>query len=67
MPKFDIDEALLLSDRVLILGGPPAVVVDSINVPFARPRAASLMIEGRFLDLKRQIWAKLQRSVAGWP
>ena len=64
----DLEEALLLSDRVLILDGPPAVVVDSIHVPFKRPRDASLPLTGAFLDLKREIWASLGRSVPmGWP
>ena len=56
----DIDEALLLSDRVLVLDGPPATVVDAIDVPFARPRADGLPLESGFLDLKRRIWAKLR-------
>jgi ABC-type nitrate/sulfonate/bicarbonate transport system ATPase subunit len=61
----DIDEALLLSDRVLVLDGPPATVVDAVNVPFARPRAPGLALEDAFLALKRRIWAKLRQPAAG--
>jgi len=34
----DIDEALYLSDRVLVLGGKPAGIVDEARVDVARPR-----------------------------
>lgn len=34
----DIDEALYLSDRVLVLGGSPAGIVDQSDVSAARPR-----------------------------
>jgi NitT/TauT family transport system ATP-binding protein len=37
-----IREALLLSDRVLVLGGQPATVIENLTVPFARPRDFSL-------------------------
>jgi len=33
-----IREAVLLSDRILIMGGRPATIVADIKVPFARPR-----------------------------
>ncbi|HTK29142.1 MAG TPA: ABC transporter ATP-binding protein [Vicinamibacterales bacterium] len=63
----DIEEALLLSDRILVLDGPPARVVDSIDVPFARPRGPGLPLEAPFVDLKRWVWTRLDRSLAaGW-
>ena len=34
----DIDEALYLSDRVLVLGGKPAGIVEQTTVDIARPR-----------------------------
>ena len=33
-----IREAVLLSDRVLVMGGRPATVVEDVRIPFARPR-----------------------------
>ncbi len=33
-----IDEAIYLSDRIIVLGGKPGGVVDVIKVPFAKPR-----------------------------
>jgi NitT/TauT family transport system ATP-binding protein len=55
----DIEEAILLSDRILILNGPPGVIVDELAVPFPRPRDMSLTLEEEFLELKRHIWSKL--------
>jgi sulfonate transport system ATP-binding protein len=34
----DIDEALVLSDRIIVLRGPPAHIARSIDVPLPRPR-----------------------------
>jgi NitT/TauT family transport system ATP-binding protein len=55
----DVEEAILLSDRVLVLGNRPGTVVDSFRVPFARPRDASMTLDEDFLQLKRAIWTKL--------
>ncbi|TLP79562.1 ABC transporter ATP-binding protein [Nesterenkonia sphaerica] len=39
MVTHDVDEALLLSDRILVMGaGPSARIVHDISVPFSRPR-----------------------------
>jgi len=53
----DVEEALLLSDRILVLGNRPGTLVGSFPVPFGRPRRASLTLGEEFLFLKRQIWA----------
>ena len=37
-----IREAVLLSDRVLVMGGRPATVVEDVRVPFPRPRSFEL-------------------------
>jgi NitT/TauT family transport system ATP-binding protein len=34
----DIDEAVFLSDRVIVLGGPPATVVDEVHINLEKPR-----------------------------
>jgi len=33
-----IDEAIYLSDRIIVLGGRPAGIIDVIDVPFTKPR-----------------------------
>ncbi len=55
----DVEEAILLSDRVLVLGQRPGCLIDSFPVSFARPRHASITLDEEFLQLKRAIWAKL--------
>ena len=35
----DVDEAVYLSDRVLVLDGPPGRIVADVHVPIPRPRA----------------------------
>jgi NitT/TauT family transport system ATP-binding protein len=37
-----IREAVLLSDRVLVMGGNPSTVISDVNIPFPRPRDFSL-------------------------
>jgi len=60
----DIEEALTLADRVLILTKGPAVVKQTYDVPFARPRN---VLEARhtpeFIELSRKIWTDLRDEV----
>src|SRR4029078_6189644 len=49
----DIEEGILLSDRVCILDGPPGEIVHEIRVPFGRPRRPTLVLDADFLELKR--------------
>lgn len=51
----NIEEALFLSDRILVLSNRPAYVVQEYKVPFPRPRAESLLLEEKFLECKRTI------------
>jgi NitT/TauT family transport system ATP-binding protein len=55
----DMDEALLLSDRVLVLSAQPGTVRAEFAVPFPRPRTAELTLEEEFLSLKRRIAQEL--------
>ncbi|RZL10461.1 MAG: ABC transporter ATP-binding protein [Rubrivivax sp.] len=49
----DIDEALFLSDRILVLSPRPGRIIDEIPVHFARPRRAEVMTSPEFNRLKR--------------
>jgi len=52
----DIDEAVYLSDRILVLGGAPATVVHDIRVDLPRPRHQLATKElPEFLRLRRQV------------
>lgn len=56
----DIDEALFLSDRIIVLSDKPAVVKKEITVPFDRPRSEELLMSDPFLALKREIYNLLR-------
>ena len=49
----DIDEALFLGERVLIMSARPGRILESLRVDFARPRQRELMGEPDFVRLKR--------------
>lgn len=51
----DIDEAILLSDRVLILAGSPGKIIDEIVIDEEKPRGADFNLTDRFLSCKRRI------------
>ena len=51
----DVDEALLLGDRVIVLSARPAKVRAEIPVAIARPRAPEVSTSPEFIDLKKQI------------
>ena len=55
----DVDEAILLSDRVLVLSRQPGSIVSEIPIHFPRPRSANSMLMPEFLSLKRRIYQEL--------
>lgn len=58
----NIEEALYLSDRIIILSNKPAIVAKEIIVPFKRPRSESLLHEDSFLQQKRMIHYALRNN-----
>jgi len=50
----DIEEALFLGDRVVMLSRQPARIVADIDVPFERPRKEQSTLAPAFIDLKRR-------------
>lgn len=57
-----IEEALLLSDRVIVLSGRPASVLHEFAVPFPRPRGEQLWSSEAFNTLRGQIYTLLKPS-----
>ncbi|XXT37856.1 ABC transporter ATP-binding protein [Sorangium sp. So ce513] len=51
----DLDEAIYLSDRVVVLGANPGRVLEIIEVPVARPRGPEQLLSGHFLATKRRL------------
>ena len=56
----DIDEAILLSDRIYLLGGKPGTITDEITIDEPKPRSADFNLTDRFLAHKRLIISKLK-------
>lgn len=49
----NIEEALFLSDRIIILSTEPATIIKQFDVPFKRPRTKELYLSNDFLEWKR--------------
>ncbi len=49
----DIDEALFLGDRILVMSPRPGRIIDDFRLSFPRPRHADLLTQSNFIALKR--------------
>jgi NitT/TauT family transport system ATP-binding protein len=58
----DIEEAILLGDRVLVMSGRPGLIKKEIKVDFARPRSFDLVLEPEFIVMKREILSLLRHD-----
>ena len=59
----DIEEAVLLGDRVLVMTGRPGRIREEIHVPLPRPRQPSLAEERTVTEIKWHIWRLLEHEV----
>ena len=51
----DMDEAILLSDRIYIMKGSPAIISGEITVDADKPRSSEFMMTDEFLNYKRRL------------
>jgi NitT/TauT family transport system ATP-binding protein len=51
----DLDEAIYLSDRIVVLGAHPGRVLEVIEVPVPRPRTTEQFLSGPFLATKARL------------
>ena len=51
----DLDEAIYLADRILVLDAHPGRVNELIEVPVARPRTVDQFLEPKFLATRRRV------------
>jgi NitT/TauT family transport system ATP-binding protein len=59
----DIDEAILLSDRIAVMSGRPGRIRAELEVPFARPRSMDVLASPEAVALHRRIWSILEEEV----
>ncbi|MEQ1932671.1 MAG: ABC transporter ATP-binding protein [Fimbriimonadaceae bacterium] len=59
----DINEALLLADRILVLSSRPAQIVFDVKVPFRRPRTDIAMRDPVFLEMAQTILTHLRKPL----
>ncbi len=58
----DIEEALFLADRLLVMSPRPGRIIESLVLPFDRPRGAELLTSPEFVALKRRCLALLHHD-----
>lgn len=51
----DVDEAILLSDRIYVMSSRPGKIVAEIKVDFPRPRGSGIVSDLRFIALREEI------------
>jgi len=61
----DLDEAVALADRVLVMTSSPGTIKESFDIDLPRPRGQvqDIRHEPRFLELQTQIWESLKDEV----
>jgi len=51
----DLDEAVLLADRIVVLGRNPGHIQEVIEVPVPRPRSEKQLFDPEFIETKRRL------------
>jgi len=62
METKDVEEAVLLSDRVVILGNNPATIVGEVKIDLPKPRTITSRNNPRFGDLVEEIKSRISQS-----
>lgn len=57
-----INEAIYLADRVVVMSARPGRVKDVFQIPFDRPRTLSLKRDPKFLQIEDQIWQLVEEK-----
>jgi len=59
----DIEEAVLLGDRVLVMTGRPGRIREEIPIPLGRPRNLSAREQPKVVEIRWHIWKTLEDEV----
>lgn len=58
----DIDEALIIGDRILVMSGRPGRIIEDMTNPFDKPRSAKLFGDTRYSAAKSHILELLREG-----
>lgn len=59
-----IDEAVFLSDRVIVLSSGPGRVIADVRIDLARPRSSAVKLTAEFNEYVRHIWSLIDPQAA---
>jgi NitT/TauT family transport system ATP-binding protein len=51
----DVDEAIFLADRIVVLTARPATVKEEVAVTLPRPRSYEIVTSAKYVDLKKSL------------
>ena len=51
----DVDEALLIADRVLVMSSRPGIIMDDVKVDLPRPRTFKVEFSQEYIELKKRV------------
>jgi ABC-type nitrate/sulfonate/bicarbonate transport system ATPase subunit len=60
-----IEEAIQLSDRILLMSARPSVIREEIPVPLPRPRSMESLTSDIAKEIERRVWRTLMEEVGG--
>ena len=63
----DVDEAIFVSDRVLVMTARPGSFKDDLDVDLPRPRDFEMLTSAEFLEYKQKIFHEIRQEYAGSP
>jgi NitT/TauT family transport system ATP-binding protein len=58
----DLQEAVYLSDRVIVLGGQPSRMTADIAIPWRRPRRPDFKFDNSFQQLLKQVYEAVEKD-----
>ena len=58
----DIDEAIFLGDRVVVMSASPGRILKDIKVPLSRPRSSDLLVDPTFSALKKDCFDLIRKE-----
>lgn len=59
----DLEEALFLSDEVLVMSSRPGRLLERFESPLPRSRDLGIKATSEFIELKRHLWSRLESEV----